>query len=154
VITIKVDQKTTRKCYESSLKNRRTTYAITIQVGEPGWIAETYVINERRPEPTREVQEREIKGKKFKLSTSLCKELEDKIVDVISKNMNVFAWSSTNMLGIDPDFLCHRLTMDEKVKPVVQRRRKFNKDKCLVIREETQKLLDVGHVREIQYLKW
>jgi len=30
VITIKVDQKTERKCYESSLKNRRGTYAITI----------------------------------------------------------------------------------------------------------------------------
>jgi len=31
-----------------------------------------------------------------------------------------------DMPGIDPNFLCHRLTMDEKVKPVVQRRRKFN----------------------------
>ena len=44
--------------------------------------------------------------------------------------------------------------MDEKVKLVVQRRRKFNEDKCLVIREETQKLLDVGHVREIQHPEW
>jgi len=65
----------------------------------------------------------------------LCKELEDKIVDEISENMNDFTWSSTNMPEIDPDFLGHRLTMDEKVKPVVQRRRKFNKDKSLIIRE-------------------
>ena len=143
--------KTTRKCYESSLKNRRGTYVITIQAGELGWIAEADVINEKRPGPTGEVQEREINGKKFKLNTSLCKELEEKIVDMISKNMNAFAWSSANMPGIDPYFLCHWLTIDEKVKLVVHRQRIFNEDKRLIIRKETQKLLDVGHEREIQY---
>jgi len=104
VITIKSNQKTTRKSYESSLKNRRRTYVITVQAEEPGWIAEAEVINERWSGPTGEVQEREIKGKKFKLDTSLGKELEDKIVDVISKNMGVFALSSANMPEIDPDF--------------------------------------------------
>ena len=44
--------------------------------------------------------------------------------------------------------------MDEKVKPVVQRQKKFNEEKCLVIREETQKLFVVGHIREIQYPEW
>jgi len=58
--------------------------------------------------------------------------------------MNAFAWSSADMPEIDPDFLCHRLTMDERVKLVVQRRRNFNEDKNLVIREETQKLLIVA----------
>ena len=97
------------------------------------------------------VWELEIKGKRFKLSASLCKKLEDKIVEVISKNMNAFSWSSADMPGIDPNFLCHRLTMDEKVRPVVQKRRKFNEKKSLAIREETQKLLIVGHIRGIQY---
>jgi len=40
----------TRKCYESSLKNRRRTYAVTIQPGEPGWAAEADISDERRPE--------------------------------------------------------------------------------------------------------
>jgi len=57
------------------------------------------------------------------------------------------------MLGIDLDFLCHRHTMDERVKPIAQRRRKFNEDKCLIIREETRKLLVVVHIREIKYPK-
>jgi len=81
----------------------------------------------------------------------LGKELEDKITKVISRHMNAFAWSSVNMPGIDPDFLCHKLTMNEKVRPVVQGRRNFNEDKRLVIREETQKLLNADHIREIQY---
>jgi len=68
--------------------------------------------------------------------------------------MDAFSWSSVDMPGIDPNFLCHRLTMDEKVRPVVQRKRKFNEEWCLIIREETQKLLKVSHIREIQYLEW
>jgi len=63
--------------------------------------------------------------------------------------MDVFAWSATNMPGIDPYFLFHRLIMDEKVKPVVQNRRKINEEKCLAIKDDTQKLLIAGHVREI-----
>ena len=35
LITIKFDQKMARKCYESCLKNRRGTYAITVQAGKP-----------------------------------------------------------------------------------------------------------------------
>jgi len=34
-----------------------------------------------------------------------------------------FAWSV--MYGINPDFMCHRLSINTRVKPVVQKRRKF-----------------------------
>jgi len=44
--------------------------------------------------------------------------------------------------------------MDPKVRPTLQRRRKFNEERRLVIRQETQKLLSVSHIREIQYPKW
>ena len=80
------------------MKKRRGTYAVTIQGGEPGWIAKTDISNERQPAPTGEVQKREIKGKKFKLDTSLCKKIEDKIANVILENMNAFVWSSASML--------------------------------------------------------
>jgi len=58
------------------------------------------------------------------------------------------------MPGIDPDFLCHRLIMDNRVRSVVQRRRKFNKERRLVIKTESQKLLNLSHIREIQYPEW
>ena len=96
----------------------------------------------------------EINGKRFKLGASLCKELEEKIAKVISKNMGAFAWMFIDMSRIDPNFLCHRLTMDKKVRPVIQRRRKFNEEKRLTMREETQNLLVGGHIREIKYPEW
>ena len=35
-----------------------------------------------------------------------------------------------------------------------QRKRKFNEERCLVVQEETKKLLSAGHIKEIQYPKW
>ena len=58
------------------------------------------------------------------------------------------------MPGIDPDFLCHHLSMDATVRPVRQRRRKFNEERQQVVKDETQKLLSAGHIREIQYPEW
>jgi len=33
-------------------------------------------------------------------------------------------------------------------------RRKSNEERHMIIREETQKLLNAGHIREIQYSEW
>jgi len=85
----------------------------------------------------------------FKLGALIDQRLQDQIADVIAWNMSAFTLSSADMPEIDPDFLCQRLTMDTRVKPVVQRRRKFNEERRLIIRAETQKLLNVNHIREI-----
>ena len=58
------------------------------------------------------------------------------------------------MPALDRDFLCHCLTMDPNVRPVRQRRRKFNEEMRQVIKEKTKKLLSAGHIREIQYPEW
>jgi len=44
--------------------------------------------------------------------------------------------------------------MDPQVRPVCHRRRKFNDERRQIIREEMQKLLSAGHIREIQHPKW
>jgi len=73
---------------------------------------------ERRPEPVENVVERQIGGKTFKLGRLLCREEQDKVAEVISRDLDAVAWSASDMPGIDPDFLCHYLTMDLKVRPV------------------------------------
>jgi len=96
----------------------------------------------------------QIGGKTFKLGRLLSQEEQDGVVEVISRHLDAFAWSASDMPGIDPDFLCHHLSMDATVHPVQQRRRKFNEERRLVVKKETQKLLSVGHIREIQYPEW
>jgi len=138
VVTIKFDQKVAKKCYENSLKAKRGVCAITAQPQEAEGVTRAEITRERQPKPAGEVQEREIGGKKFKLSKSLSQEMQNQIAEVIARHLNAFAWSASDMPDIDPDFLCHRFTMDPKVKPVLQRQRKFNEERRLVIRQETQ----------------
>jgi len=111
-------------------------------------------VRDRRPQPVDNVVERQIGGKIFKLGRLLSQEEQDEVAAVISCRLDAFAWTASDMPGIDPDFLCHHLTMNAKVRPVRQRSRKFNEERCLVVKEETQKLLSAGHIREIQYPEW
>jgi len=197
VITIKSDQKEAKKCYENSLKNKRSVNYITTtpppgvksgltameeiagndvvmidvesreenadreeearnrpeEARELG-IAKAVIARETRQKPIEEWLEREIRGKVFKLGRSLEAELQDQITKVIERHLDAFAWSASDMSGIDPDFLCHHLAMDSQVRPVRQRRRKFNEERRQAIRDETHKLLAAGHIREVQYPEW
>lgn len=38
---------------------------------------------------------------------------------------DLFSWSTINMCGIDPNFLCHKLVTFKDSKPVAQRKRKM-----------------------------
>ena len=135
----------------------------TSQVNRPEHLAPTGTSPAEEAAPVEEnnrdqqaanVVERDIGGKTFKLGRLLSQEEQDEVAEVISRHLDAFAWSASDMPGIDPDFLCHHLSMDATVRPVHQRRRKFNEERQLVVREETLKLLSAGHIREIQYPEW
>jgi len=116
VITIKSNQKDARKCYESSLKNRRSYNAVTVSdEGNVVEVLEVELIHQPRLGPTGDIQERVIKGKLFKLGASLGQELQDQIAGIITRHLDALEWTSADMPGIDPDFLCHILTMDNRV---------------------------------------
>jgi len=72
VITMRVDPKVACKCYKNSLRSRKGTYTIRTRLGRPDVDIEHPQFEERRPEPPGE-------------------ELEEKIKEIISKNMNAFA---------------------------------------------------------------
>ena len=76
----------------------------------------------------------QIEGKVFKLGHLLSLEEQDEVAAMISSHLDAFAWTASDMPGINPNFLCHHLTMDAKVRPVRQRRRKFNEERCLVVK--------------------
>jgi len=123
VIVIKSDQQEAKKCYENSLKTKRGVFMVVERPPmEEAPMEEDRVCvsraentRERRPEPAEKVVERQIGGKTFKLGKSLDQEDQNQVVEVISHHLDAFAWSASDMPGIDPDFLCHRLIMDPKV---------------------------------------
>lgn len=48
------------------------------------------------------------------------------LVEFFSKIFDVFAWCTTDMPGIDPEIICHRLSIDPSIKSVKQKSRKIN----------------------------
>nr|KYP68455.1 Retrovirus-related Pol polyprotein from transposon opus [Cajanus cajan] len=72
---------------------------------------------DHRPAPTEDVKEVEVmEGRNVKIGTSLTPEDEERLVRVLKDNVSVFAWHSSGMPGIDPDFLCHKLAIDPSAK--------------------------------------
>ena len=90
-----------------------------------------------RPQPEDNMVERQIGGKVFKIGRLLSKGEQEEVAAIISRHLDAFAWIAADMPSTDPDFLCHHLTMDAKVRPVRQKRRKFNEERCLVVKEKT-----------------
>ncbi|RDX85991.1 hypothetical protein CR513_32728, partial [Mucuna pruriens] len=58
------------------------------------------------------------------------------------------------MPGINPEFICHCLSVASGFRLVAQRQRKLGEEKRRVAREETKKFLTVGFICEIQYPTW
>ncbi|XP_059664192.1 uncharacterized protein LOC132309961 [Cornus florida] len=114
-----------------------------------GWIhrvqgvpSTLHQIDQFRPERTTRVGER------------LVEEEKQELVDFLSQNADVFAWSHLDMPRIDPSVSCHSLNVNPNAKPVKQKQRRFAPERNRIIAEEVDKLLDAGFVREVYYPDW
>lgn len=45
--------------------------------------------------------------------------LKSKMIAFLMANLDVFAWSHEDMIGIDPAVACHRLYINPEMKPVI-----------------------------------
>jgi len=66
----------------------------------------------------------------------------------------MFAWSPSDMLGIPREVAEHALDVRAGSRPVKQRLRRFDEEKCRAIGEEVQKLLAAGFIKEVSHPEW
>ena len=86
------------------------------------------------------------------IGADLSKEIREELIAFLSNNLDCFAWSHEDMTGISSEVIVHRLNVDSSFKPVRQKRRKFAPERNKIINDEVDKLLNIGSVREVQYL--
>jgi len=58
------------------------------------------------------------------------------------------------MPGINPDVICHKLSIKEDTKPVKQKPRRMNEERSRAISDEVDRLLQAGFIRETFYPDW
>ena len=62
------------------------------------------------------------------------------------KNMEVFAWTHTDMVGIHPDIMCHKLNIDSNVNSVRKKQRALDGNLYQALQEKVDKLLKIGFI--------
>jgi hypothetical protein len=88
------------------------------------------------------------------IGSDLSADEEANLVQFIQKNKDVFAWSAKDLMGVDRNFIEHKLNIDPSVKPQKQKLRKMSDDKVIAVKLEVQRLLDATVIHEVTYPKW
>ncbi|XP_074288482.1 uncharacterized protein LOC141613637 [Silene latifolia] len=80
--------------------------------------------------------------------------IREQIIEFLRTNMDCFAWSHSDMIGIDPSVIIHRLNVDPSFLPIQHKRRKFAPERNEVINQEVDNLLAAGKIMEVNYPEW
>nr|KYP32509.1 hypothetical protein KK1_046792 [Cajanus cajan] len=121
VITVHADQKTARECYFASLrlpkvqdeaiKEPQKVHSVTQQSSID---LDPRIGPDERVEPIEERQPLQVGTLDTQLTylgTVLTEQEKTAIGQVILDNRDLFAWHPSDMPGIDPEFLCHKLSI-------------------------------------------
>ncbi|KAL0367035.1 UNVERIFIED_CONTAM: hypothetical protein Sradi_3593600 [Sesamum radiatum] len=89
--------------------------------------------------------------KTTRIGSHLGEEAKKEITLCLQRNADIFAWTSQDLEGIDPQVITHHLNIDPSYKPVKQKKRHFEPEKDKIIHAEVNKLMAAGHIEEIQF---
>ncbi|GJT00481.1 hypothetical protein Tco_0821650 [Tanacetum coccineum] len=88
------------------------------------------------------------------IGSTLTKEGQKELCDLLRHNLDIFAWKPADMTGVPRHIAEHRLNVREGCPPVRQRKRSQALERNKAIREEVEKLVDVGIIKEVHYHTW
>jgi len=72
----------------------------------------------------------------------------------LKKNVDLFAWTSSDMPGVSPNIITHKLSVFKEARPISQKKRDYGDEKRLTVKAEAEKLLSTGFIREARYTTW
>ena len=83
------------------------------------------------------------------ISSLLSNEEREQLQLVLLNNIDVFSWSHSDMVGINPTVASRKLN-----RPVRQKVRRFHPTCHQIIQTEVDNLLRAGFIREVKYPEW
>jgi hypothetical protein len=79
---------------------------------------------------------------------------ETELLSFLDKNNDIFAWQTSDLMGVRRSIIKHRIQVNPSTKPKKQKLRKMSDEMVAAAKSEVQRLLDVGFIREVQYPSW
>jgi hypothetical protein len=92
--------------------------------------------------------------KQVRIGSELDPKSEAVLVEFLRANVEVFAWSPSDMPGIPRDVAEHSLDIRARARPVKQPLRRFDEEKRRAIGEEIHKLMAAGFIKEVFHPEW
>ncbi|KAM2223864.1 hypothetical protein ACFXTI_017806 [Malus domestica] len=77
-----------------------------------------------------------------------------KIIYLLQEFKDCFAWHYTEMPGLDPTLVEHRMPIKEGYKPIKQAPRRMSKEIEEKVKEEIERLVKAGFIRPTKYVEW
>ena len=90
----------------------------------------------------------------FQVGVQLPPQEKQELIEVLWKNVDVFAWKAYETLGVNPDFICHHLNVNPSITPRKQPPRHTSKDHYEAVKDEVTKLKQAGAIKEVFYPEW
>ena len=87
----------------------------------------------------------------FQIGTQIPILEKEKLVDLLKRNVNVFAWDAYEAPGVDPKFICHHLNVNPSVIPKRQPPQRPSKEHVEAVKSEVTKLKQAGAIKEVFY---
>ncbi|GJU38135.1 reverse transcriptase domain-containing protein [Tanacetum coccineum] len=75
------------------------------------------------------------------ISSQLSQEKKNKLVSILKKHKQAFAWKKTDILGICPSFYKHKIQLPDDKKLVVQKQRRLNPNMQEVVKKRNRKTI-------------
>jgi hypothetical protein len=69
----------------------------------------------------------------------------------LDKNSDFFAWSTSDLIGVNTEVIEHKLQVNPNTKPKKQKLHKMSEEKVEVKKGEVQHLLDAEFIRGVTY---
>ncbi|GJU55850.1 reverse transcriptase domain-containing protein [Tanacetum coccineum] len=88
------------------------------------------------------------------ISSKLSAQNKSKLVSILKKHKEAFAWKTANIPGICPSFCKHKIQLLDDKKPVFQKQRRLNPNMQEVVKKEIMKLMDTGIIYSIADSPW
>ncbi|GKV05833.1 hypothetical protein SLEP1_g17797 [Rubroshorea leprosula] len=168
IATLRGNQEVARHCYITSITQPQKGKDQTPEVNpkripDNRQVMGVEIVDNRPKDETRaalvedveevQIDDRDL-SRKTQIGTKLNPEERAELIAFLRANKDVFAWTSTDMLGIPTSVSQHKLSTNPLKKPVAQKRRLFGGERLKVIKEEVEKLLQAGFVKRVDYCEW
>ena len=90
----------------------------------------------------------------FQVGAKLPLQENERLLEFLRANVDVFAWSPYEASGVDTNFIFHRLNVNPSVIRKRQPPRQPSKKHAEAVRSEVAKLKHAGAIKEVFYPQW